>query len=404
MTARTGGVVFDNLEKLLEPCLPKNFLEECWGKTYVHVRGWPGKFSHLLPWDKLNEILKHHRLDHPRLRLIESGKSLPVTSYLKHVTPARRKAPIPRLLPVSFTNQLRKGATLVLDAVDEFYQPLEELAEALELIFHERVQINAYAGWRTSHGFDLHWDDHDVFILQVAGRKSWSVYAMTRAFPIAQDSEAAKRPDRQPLWTGMLEEGDLLYIPRGWWHVAKPLDEPTLHLTVGVHKRTGMDLLAWLTERMRAHEIFRQDLPRSPSQDERAEHMELLRQQLMAEWDATLLERYFKEHDAMAEPRAHLSLPWSAAPDLLPASDEARVRLLSPRPLKFEVRDEVVEFSCQRKLWRFREEALPVLRTLAEKRSCSIQELCDHAEGQLNRLTVRQLLGELLAHGLIAVV
>ncbi|HYP53702.1 MAG TPA: cupin domain-containing protein, partial [Pyrinomonadaceae bacterium] len=168
------------LERILEPESAEEFLASVWGRTYKHVRGRRGKFAQLLPWDELSELLRRQRLDFPRLRLMRDGKPVAVSTYVRQVTPARSRRAIPRLLPVGFTRHLREGATLVLDAVDELNGPLEELAEGLELTFRERIQINCYAGWRTTRGFDLHWDDHDVFILQVAGRKRWSVYGMTR--------------------------------------------------------------------------------------------------------------------------------------------------------------------------------------------------------------------------------
>src|SRR5918911_371950 len=218
------GTVVNNLEKLLEPCPVEEFLASSWGQSYRHIRGWPGKFAHLLPWEQLNSILRQHRLDFPRLRLMRDGQSLPTASYLRHVSSRKRAGVIPRLLPVGFTKHLREGATLVLDAVEELYEPLADLAEGLELFFHEHVQINSYSGWHTSRGFDLHWDDHDVFILQVKGRKRWMIYGMTRPHPVAQDIEPAERPAPDaPLWEETLEDGDLLYIPRGCWHVAAPL-------------------------------------------------------------------------------------------------------------------------------------------------------------------------------------
>jgi hypothetical protein len=400
----TKGVAAEQLEKLLEPIPVDEFLAS-WGKTYRHIRGWPGKFAQLLPWNQLNVILGQHRLDFPRLRLVLNGKSLPVSSYLRHATGGRNKKPIPRLQPVQFTGQLRQGATLVLDAVDELSEPLEDLAAALELFFHEHVQINAYAGWHTSQGFDLHWDDHDVFILQVTGRKRWSVYGMTRASPFIGDHEPTPKPAREhPLWEATLEDGDLLYIPRGWWHVAVPLNEPTLHLTVGIHNRTGLDFLRWLTERMSASEVFRRDLPRFAADRERTAHMEQLREEWLAAWSHDLLGRYFQDHDNKAEPRARLSLPWSAMPEILPPTNDALVRLAAPRPLDFKLEDEVVEVSCLKKHWRFAARALPVLRLLEEKRVCSVLELCEAVKGRLDEQTVRTFLGELLLHGFVMVV
>lgn len=393
-----------NLAKLLEPCAQEEFLISSWGKNYRHVRGWKGKFSHLLTWERLNYILKHHRLDHPRLRLMRDGKSVPLASYIRHTTSARRKVPIPRLLPVGLTKHLREGATLVLDAVDELYDPLENLARELELFFHERVQINAYAGWRTSHGFDLHWDDHDVFILQVTGRKRWSVYGMTRAYPLAQDGETAQKPTHPPLWEDILEDGDLLYIPRGWWHVASPLNDPVLHLTVGIHNRTGIDLLRWLTDRLRLSAAFREDLPRFTSPEERAAHVERLRRELLDQWDENLLERYYAEADMMAEPRAEFSLPWSATRELLPPSNETLVRLTAPRPLDLKTEGGVIEFSCNRKRWRFASDAILILRPLMEARVLSVAELCERAKGRLEERTVRAFVAELVQHGLVSIV
>jgi hypothetical protein len=393
----------DTLAEILEPLAPEEFLASSWGQNFAYVRGGAGKFARLLPWERLNDILRRHRLDFPRLRLVRDGKPLPNASYLRHVVGGRGKTSIPRLKTAELARHLREGATLVLDAADELHEPLEELAAGLELFFREHVQINMYAGWQTSRGFDLHWDDHDVFILQATGRKRWSVYGMTRAFPVVADVERAERPTRAPLWEGTLEDGDLLYIPRGWWHVAEPLAEPTLHLTVGVHNRTGLDLLRRIAERMRASEAFRRDLPRTAPAAERAAHVERLRQELLAEFDDSLLERYFDEYDALAEPRARLNLPWDATPEALPASGNAPVHLLAPRPLKLEAAGGVVEFDCMKKRWRFASDALLVLRPLAERRVCSVAELCEAARGKLEEQTVRAFIRELLQHGLVAV-
>jgi hypothetical protein len=394
----------DTLERILEPCRWEEFFASSWGKSYKHVKGWPGKFSRLLPWPELNEILRRHRLDFPRLRLMRDGQRVPVSSYIRHANSARRAATIPRLLPANLTKHLREGATLVLDAVDELYRPIEELAEGLEFIFHEHVQVNMYAGWQTSRGFDLHWDDHDVFILQVTGRKLWRVYGENRKHPVTGDKAPKPGNVDEPLWEAMLEDGDLLYIPRGWWHVALPVAEPTLHLTVGIHNRTGLDLMGWLMQELRERAPFRQDLPRFASQEERSAHMDRLRAEIIEALSDDSLNRYLREYDEAASPRAHLSLPWSATREILPAEDEARVRVLAPRPLDLRVEDGAIEFSCLKKRWRFAADAALVLRPLMERRTCSIRELIDAARGTLDRERVRLFLAELIAHGLVAVV
>jgi Cupin superfamily protein len=398
------GLGLDALAEILAPYAPREFLNSSWGVNVLHVRGRAGRFRRLMPWPRLGEILRRHRLDFPRLRLVRDGKPLPVSSYLRHVSGSRQKTTIPRIKSAELTKHLREGATLVLDAVDELSAPVEEVAVRLELLFREHVQVNLYAGWQTSRGFDLHWDDHDVFILQVAGRKRWSVYGETRRAPLVGDVEKAARPSGEPVWSETLEDGDLLYIPRGWWHVAEPLAEPTLHLTVGVHNRTGLDLLRWLSERMRASEAFRRDLPRASSAQERAAHLKRLREELFAAFDDSVLERFYEDLDARADARPRVELPFDATPRQEPASPGATVRLLAPRPLELEARGGGVEFDSMRRRWRFAEDALAVLRPLEERRECGVSELCEAARGRLDEATVRAFVRELAREGLVAVI
>jgi hypothetical protein len=149
------------------------FLANDYGQKFVYVPGTPGKFSALLPWPVLNGILEQHRLEPPRLRLTREGKPVPAERYLSF-QPNRRSSgrPIPRLNSAELTRELREGATLVLDNVDELHWPIRQLAESLERIFRVRIQVNSYSGWRSSHGFDVHWDDHDVFVLHARAAAS----------------------------------------------------------------------------------------------------------------------------------------------------------------------------------------------------------------------------------------
>src|SRR5437588_861409 len=92
--AKVPGV--EGLARILEPCAPEEFLGSSWGVRLSHVRGRAGKFARLMPWERLNEILRRHRLDFPRLRLVRDGSPAPVSSYLRHVAGGHGRMSIPR--------------------------------------------------------------------------------------------------------------------------------------------------------------------------------------------------------------------------------------------------------------------------------------------------------------------
>lgn len=390
-----------DLAGILYPADAEAFLAG-YGERFQYVPGTPGKFAGLLPWSALNRILEDHRLESPRLRLTREGKPVAQDGYISFQTNRRKNAaPIPRLDSASLTRELREGATLVLDAVDDLHQPVRRLAEAMERVFRVRVQVNAYAGWRTSHGFDLHWDDHDVFVLQVAGRKHWKVYGITRPFPLSRDVDPAKDPPSKVLWDGLLQDGDLLYIPRGWWHVAVPLDEPTLHLTVGVNNLTGADFLVWFAKRMKRCETIRRDIPHLAGAESQRAFAQRLRDAVVDELRPELIDEFLLEMDSGARPRPHFALPWTAMPEVLPQKD-FRVYWHGNRRVRFAHAEDTVTIDARGRRWRFASAALPLLERIVSGREQSLADLC--AGTALAPEVVRAFVSELAANGLVIIV
>jgi hypothetical protein len=392
-----------DLADLLRPIAVETFLSNDYGQRFLYVPGTPGKFSDLLPWPVLNDILEQHRLEPPRLRLTREGKPVTPERYTSS-QPNRRNTgrPIPRLKSTELTRELREGATLVLDNVDELYWPIRRVAESLERIFRVRIQVNSYSGWRSAHGFDVHWDDHDVFVLQVAGSKHWKIYGATRQYPLARDVELADNTPAEILWEQTLRNGDLLYIPRGWWHVATPLDEPTLHLTVGVSNPTGADFLSWLIDQLRASEIIRQDIPHLRGHVATQAYAERVREAILSRWHAELIDEYMSHVDAHSTPRPHFALPWSATDDALPPGSW-RVQWRGSRPVQIETSGDEIAIATFGRRWRFVASARPLLELLVSGRECAQEDLESVTQGSLNSNVIREFARELITSGLLVV-
>lgn len=368
-----------------------DFLGRIWGRTFAHLPGARGRFRELLPWSAVNDMLQKHRLEPPRLRLVRNGAFAAKTSYLRY------ESKVPFVVPEALSQQLRDGYTLIIDAVDDMADGVMRLAEDFERVLQEGVQVNLYAGWREQQGFHRHCDTHDVVVLQVYGKKYWRVYEGGRRHPLKDDVEPNQHAPQTVVWEGTLEDGDVLYIPRGWWHEASGVGDVTLHLTFGIHQRTGVNLLHWMADQLRASTEFRAPLQRFASPEAQAEQLAELRRQLLATFDDDVLARYYANQNARARSRGWANLPWTVADETPPMT--TRVALAVPRALSLVRDDGAVHFDANGRAWRFDAATEPLLRTLA-RGPATVAELCA-VEGAPDPASIQQFVGELARNGLV---
>ena len=334
-----------DFKALLAPMTPEEFLASYCSKCFCHIAGSPEKFAALLPWQDLNRVLELHTLRPNQLELIKSGASIDPRSYTEYAT--REGWVVPRLNVREFTNQLREGATLKLSHIHEMHPPLTMLAESLERFFRATCGINVYVAWRDVHGFNIHRDKHDVFIAQISGKKRWRLYAPIPGKP-------AKAPTEHT-WESIINAGDLLYIPRGLWHAAAPLNEPSLHLSISIENPTIADLISWVANELRWHDVGQVNISRFATPAERAAALEQTKEAMLAMLDAGLVDKYFESSDIRRETQPRFSLPWSATPEALPVDGKTLLKLRSRRPLHLHLdpNNRVIEFTAQGQTWRF---------------------------------------------------
>ncbi|MEV0040066.1 cupin domain-containing protein [Streptomyces sp. NPDC050804] len=358
MTARTSAVVAR---------LGEDFLTEAFGRTHRVLPGADDDLSALMGWDRLgwddlNDLLARHRLEPPRLRLSADGEVIPQDAYTAPLV-TRRSTVWQRLHPAALHDQLTNGATLVIDAIDELHDGVRYLASALEAALRTQVQVNAYASWTGREGFGVHWDDHDVVVVQISGAKRWKVYGPTRVSPMHQDVAEPEVPPEKPVDEFVLTAGDMLYLPRGWWHsVAASEGERSLHLTCGLTTTTGADLLIWLSEKLRTEEIVRADLPRFGTQADKQEFVGALRGLLAKELESgNLIDRYAEHRDATERVRLRPSLPFVSE---VAADANVTVEMLTTRHTLASDENGNAVLTAGGETWTFAPAARPLLDRL----------------------------------------
>jgi hypothetical protein len=145
--------------------------------------------------------------------------------------------------PFAAVRHLRADHTLVLNDAQQRMGPHAiGLCEDIALAMAAHVQLNTYVSVGRSPGFGVHWDDHDVLVIQVAGRKYWEVQAPTELGAIK--GFTPRGGSGEVIWSGILEPGRALSIPRGWAHSVEGLDdELSAHLTISIGRMTGVAVL-----------------------------------------------------------------------------------------------------------------------------------------------------------------
>lgn len=218
--------------------------------------------ARLLTGNRLLDLIMRRHLANPQLRLYAEGQVLHPSAFLASFISRRRQASR-RADMAAVGRILNEGGTAILDTVNAFDPTLEVACRALGWWTGELVSVNAYLAVGDTAGFSIHWDDHDVLCVQLAGQKSWEVRGPSRPHPMYRDAEQNLEPPDEVLWAGTMEPGDVMHIPRGFWHAATRVgigDGLSLHLTFGITRRNGVTWIQSLADEARAQDLFRTDL------------------------------------------------------------------------------------------------------------------------------------------------
>jgi bifunctional lysine-specific demethylase and histidyl-hydroxylase NO66 len=299
---------------------PQAFAREHWGirPLLSDHAALPRDFRDLLSPDAVDELLAERGVRAPFIRLAKDGDLLARDCYLG---PAGFGAEVTDQVDSGkVLAHFAAGATVVLQGLHRLWPPvIDFVREAVDDLGHP-VQANAYITPPGNRGFDLHHDVHDVFVLQVAGRKRWVVHEPVRRHPLPTESWTQFRADierrgrDEPVIDTVLEEGDALYLPRGWVHAAQGMDTTSIHLTIGVSPTTPYDVARAVVDQLADVEAFRAPLPLGADAAERDETVAMITKVMAAmidelRDDATSLshaaaEQLQRRHAARTRPHA----------------------------------------------------------------------------------------------------
>jgi Cupin superfamily protein len=349
----------------------EDFLATKLGYEFMLVNIGDEAVKNLLTWSDLNEILSTCPLSAPRLRLTLHATDIPVELYTRPVMSSgeQRRA----LIPDKLYGHLRNGATLILEAIDRLHPPIRQAVDDLVRMVREATQANLYLVWGEEGGFGTHWDDHDTFIVQVAGAKHWIVHGpATHRYPMAEEADRSHTCPDSVVWQGVLRPGQVMHVPRGWWHTVRGVGGWSAHLTFGYTRATGMSWIRWLLDQAINDPAFRQDLPRFATRDERAAHHSRLVDRLAELASIQGIDAFLADRDARMPRRQRVSLPWAVQSGKVPSTATVE---FAPLLASITRTGETVTLTAAGRVFRFAAVAEPVLERLVAQRQLQVADL-----------------------------
>ena len=221
---------------LISPIRPSKFEDDYYENDLCVIRRSDATYyTDLLSISDLDNALGTHDLVHGEINVVRGDDDIPRKLYATNSG---------LIDPVAVTKLFDEGSTITFNQFHRRIPALGELCATLGNVFSSRMQTNIYLTPPNAQGFKPHWDTHDVFVLQVLGRKEWSIHDAKAVLPLKGQAFDAQTDDPGPVSTEFaLGPGDAVYIPRGLTHSARSTGEVSLHITLGVTAFTWTDFL-----------------------------------------------------------------------------------------------------------------------------------------------------------------
>lgn len=249
------------------------FAAEIWATRPLLTRA-AGDFSDLFSADAVDDLVADRGLRTPFVRMAHEGSVLPAARF---TSSGGFGAEIgDQIDSAKVLSEFSAGASLVLQGLHRTWPPIAQFTRELVDDLGHPAQVNAYITPASSRGFDPHYDTHDVFVIQIAGRKRWRIHQPVHENPLADQpwtdhrAAVAERAAGEPFLDAVFAPGDVLYLPRGWIHSAVAQGGTSIHLTIGVRAATRADVLRRMLALAGDDAHLRRSLPLGTDEEELA--------------------------------------------------------------------------------------------------------------------------------------
>jgi hypothetical protein len=231
-----------SLHKLIAPYPADVFISDYFEKQYLHLRrNDPSYFADLHGDLDLEHQIWRHSAQWGDVSLARADTAPADNIYAD-------RPPSVNTVAAAFGN----GYTVVVNNYQQKSPRIASFCREVEKYFCFRCNVNLYLTAARCKGLGAHYDDQDVFVMQLDGEKTWRVYEGGPLLPLEDQPYDCPDTAALPFVEIVLRPGDVLYLPRGFIHEAHTEREQSLHITLSVSAVRQVTLIKQLLQRAAA--------------------------------------------------------------------------------------------------------------------------------------------------------
>jgi 50S ribosomal protein L16 3-hydroxylase len=240
------GKEMKTLELILGEDPRKNFLDKCFTKIPYSLPNGGKNLKHHLDWKAVQDIIDSKN---SILRIVKDGVMIKDYVDMSYEQAQR---------------YYKSGHTLLVKNAEKSSHKFKTICDDFEKSFFTPVDVQLYCTPQDHNAFGWHYDVEEVFIIQTSGSKEYTIRPNTihpnpLINSISKDLGFEKETSEIQIKV-ILEEGDFLYIPSGWWHIAKTIKE-SMHISIGLMPSSAVDMAKFLPSYLSKKNFWRTRLP-----------------------------------------------------------------------------------------------------------------------------------------------
>jgi hypothetical protein len=278
-----------DLSTLLSPISLETFFSSYWEKKPLKIcHGDTGFFRSLFTTEMLASILEHRYLRFPGVRLFLAGQEMPPSEFTRMAVVGMEKVS-DVIDPAGILNHYDHGATIHIIGLERMSGSLLNLTRCLEADLGFPAHATGFLTPPLADNIPAHEDPSDFLILQIGGEKHWRVWDCIQPLPLASESRTGGKQNgdnsspitaTEPIMDITLSSGDVMYVPRGFYHQALTSECYSFHITVVINLYRWHDVIAASVQaalaQLQNSPLFQQALPHDPASPESKQQFRIM--------------------------------------------------------------------------------------------------------------------------------